>query len=230
MEKSRLKLLALITARGSSKSIKYKNLVKIKNFSLLERIFKAIKISRVTKHIFCSTENKKIANACFKMGLKVIKRPTSLSKDNTNIFYVAKHAVDFLKKKNLVFDYVMLLQPTYPFIKKNDIIGSIKKLRNSDITSCQTVHLTPHSYHYLNTRIIKNNYVQFKFINERRQKFNKQKKEKTYNFGNLVITKTKNLLNEKTFFTKKSTYLVIDRYRSFDLDNKYDLDYSKNFK
>jgi CMP-N-acetylneuraminic acid synthetase len=230
MEKSRLKLLALIPARGSSKSIKFKNLVKIKNVSLLERNFKVIKNSRVTKHIFCSTENKKIADACFKMGLEVIKRPISLSKDNTNIFYVAKHAVDFLKKKNLFFDYIILLQPTYPFVSKSDIVNSIKKLRNSNITSCQTVHLTPHSYHYLNTRIIKNDYVKFKFIDERRKKFNKQKKEKTYNFGNLVITKTKTLLNEKTFFTKKSTFLVIDRYRSFDLDNKYDLDYLKNFR
>ena len=225
-----MKLLALIPARGSSKSIKLKNLVKIKNISLLERNFKAIKNSKVTKYIFCSTESKKISQACFKMGLKVIKRPTSLSKDNSNIFYVAKHAINYLKKKNLAFDYIMLLQPTYPFISKSDIISSIKGLKKPNVTSCQTIHLTPHSYHYLNTRIIKNDYVKFKFNNERKKKFNKQKKEKTYSFGNLVITKTKSLLDEKTFFTKKSTFLVINRYRSFDLDDKFDLDYSKNFK
>ena len=225
-----MKLLALIPARGSSKSIKLKNLVKIKNISLLERNFRAIKNSKITKYIFCSTESRKIADACFKIGLKVIKRPISLSKDNSNIFYVAKHALDCLKKKNLVFDYIILLQPTYPFISKSDIIGSIKKLKKLNVTSCQTIHSTPHSYHYLNTRIIKNDYVQFKFNNKRKKKFNKQKKEKTYNFGNLVITKTKSLLSEKTFFTKKSTFLVINRYRSFDLDDKYDLNYSKNFK
>lgn len=225
-----MKLLALIPARGLSKSIRLKNLVKIKNISLLERNFKAIKNSRITKYIFCSTESKKIAEACFKMGLKVINRPINLSKDNSNIFYVAKHAIDYFKKKSLVFDYIMLLQPTYPFISKTDIIGSIKKLKKPNVTSCQTIHSTPHSYHYLNTRIIKNDYVKFKFNDERKRKFNKQKKEKTYNFGNLVITKTRSLLNEKTFFTKKSTFLVIDRYRSFDLDDKYDLEYSKNFK
>lgn len=225
-----MKLLALIPARGSSKSIKLKNLVKIKNISLLERNFKAIKNSNITKDIFCSTESRIISDACFKMGLKVIKRPLSLSQDNTNIFYVAKHAIEFLKKKNLYFDYIILLQPTYPFISKKDIVGSIKKLKNPNITSCQTIHPTPHAYHYLNTRIIKNGYLRFKFSNERIKKFNKQKKEKTYNFGNLVITKIKNLLIEKTFFTKKSTYFVTDRYRSFDLDDKYDLDFSKNFK
>ena len=225
-----MKLLALIPARGSSKSIKLKNLVKIKNISLLERNFKAIKNSNITKDIFCSTESRIISDACFKIGLKVIKRPISLSKDNTNIFYVAKHAIEFLKKKNLYFDYIILLQPTYPFISKKDIVGSIQKLKNPNITSCQTIHPTPHTYHYLNTRIIKNGYIRFKFSNERIKKFNKQKKEKTYNFGNLVITKIKNLLIEKTFFTKKSTYFVTDRYRSFDLDDKYELDFSKNFK
>ena len=94
-----MKLLALIPARGSSKSIKLKNLVKIKNISLLERNFKAIKNSNITKDIFCSTESRIISDACFKMGLKVIKRPLRLSQDNTNIFYVAKHAIEFLKKK-----------------------------------------------------------------------------------------------------------------------------------
>ena len=87
-------IISTDSARGSSKSIKLKNLVKIKNISLLERNFRAIKNSKITKYIYCSTESRKIADACLKIGLKVIKRPISLSKDNSNIFYVAKHALD----------------------------------------------------------------------------------------------------------------------------------------
>ena len=224
-----MNLLALIPARGSSKSIIFKNLIKIKGFTLIEKNFFAIKKSRITKHIYCSTENIKIKKHCGKIGLNVINRPKSLSKDSTNIFHVAKHALEYLKfKEKIVFDYVILLQPTYPFINYNDILNSINKLKkNPKFTSCQTIHSTPHAYHYLNTRIIKNNSVKFKYSLERMKKFNKQKKNYTYNFGNLVITKVYSLLKEKTFFTKKSTFIKIDRYRSFDLDDKNDLEFLK---
>lgn len=227
-----MKILALIPARGSSKSIKFKNLIKIKGISLLEKNYRAVKKSKITKYVFCSTESKKIISLCDSIGIETINRPKSLSKDDTNIVNVAKHALNFLKKeKNLIFDIIVLLQPTYPFITHKDISKTLKKLKKeTNSTSCQSIHQTPHSYHYLNTRIVSKNLVKFKFEKSRIKKFNKQRKDKTYNFGNLVITKVKNLLKEKTFFTKKSTYVVIDRYRSFDLDDKKDLKYLKNFR
>jgi len=230
MEKSGLKILVLIPARGSSKSIKFKSLTKIKGRSILEISFNVVKNLGISKNIFCSTESKKIENVCKKIGLKVIKRPKHLSKDNTNVFYVAKHAINYLKKKKKFFDYILLLQATYLFLNKKDITGAINKLNNKNFTSCLTLHRTPHMYHYLNTRIIKGNIVKFKFNKLRVRKYNKQKKDVTYHFGNLVITKIKSFLKEKTFFTKRSTFFIINRFSSFDLDDKNDLNYLKNFK
>ena len=96
--------------------------------------------------------------------------------------------------------------------------------------SCQTIHETPHNYHYLNKRILKNNKIYFKFKTMRLKKFNKQKKEKTFHFGNLVATKTKALLKTKNFFCEPSDYVKIDRLNSFDLDDKKDLNYLERIR
>ena len=52
------RILALIPARGASKSIKKKNLVKINNKTLIERIFYSLKKSKYIDKIVCSSENK----------------------------------------------------------------------------------------------------------------------------------------------------------------------------
>ena len=61
----------------------------------------------------------------------------------------------------------------------SDIKNVINKLqKNKSLNSCQTIHKTPHNYHFLNSRVIKSNFLEFKFEKERLKKFNKQKKLK----------------------------------------------------
>ena len=66
MESERLKVIAIIPARGNSKSIKNKNLIKIKNRSLIEIINIEAKKSKIFDNIICSTDSKKILNFCKK--------------------------------------------------------------------------------------------------------------------------------------------------------------------
>ena len=81
----------------------------------------------------------------------------------------------------------------------------------------------------MNTRIInKNNEVEFKFENERKNKRNKQQKPSTYNFGNLIVCRVNKLLKTKDFFCKPSGGIIIDRFSSFDLDDKDDLKFLNN--
>ena len=62
------------------------------------------------------------------------------------------------------------------------------------------MHETPHNYHFLNSRIINDKIIKFKFFKERKNKTNKQKKIKTFSFGNLVACKTSSLMKTKNFF------------------------------
>ena len=60
------KILALIPARGLSKTIKKKNLQNIKNQSLIQRMFLSLKRSKYIDKIVCSSEDRQIINHCKK--------------------------------------------------------------------------------------------------------------------------------------------------------------------
>lgn len=154
MEKLKKKVLALIPARGNSKSIKKKNLTKINGKTLIQLIFDKTKKSKLITKTICSSEDIEILKHCKNIGLDFILRPKKFSKDNSGIFFTAQHAINTLKKKGDFFDILLLIQPTSPFVNSRDFDKVIKSLiKYNHISSCQTIHETPHNYHYLNTRI-----------------------------------------------------------------------------
>ena len=57
----KLKVICIIPARGGSKGIKNKNIVKINNYPLIFYTIKAALASKVCDKIFVSTDSKKIA-------------------------------------------------------------------------------------------------------------------------------------------------------------------------
>lgn len=225
-------MLALIPARGSSKSIKKKNLLTVGNKSLIQRINLALKQSKYLDKIVCSTEDNLIIDHCKKNKIEYIKRPKKLSKDNSDVFFTANHCLNFLKKKNFKYDILILAQPTSPFVSTKIVNKLISFLATKKkYNSVQTIHKTPHNYHYLNTRLLnKDNEVVFKFKNERQHKRNKQKKSVTYNFGNLIACRVDKLLIAKDFFCNPSGGIIVDRFSSFDLDDKEDLNIIKKYK
>lgn len=229
--KTKKKILALIPARGGSKSIRKKNLIKINNKSLIELSFEVAKNSKYVSKIICSTEDKKIINHCKRIGLETILRPKKYAKDDSDIFFTAKHVLDTLKNENFYYDIIVLIQPTSPFLKKKQFEALLKNFikEYKKYSSFQTVHETPHNYHFLNSRIINDKIIKFKFFKERKNKTNKQKKIKTFSFGNLVACKTSSLMKTKNFFSHPSKPIMIDRVSSFDLDNREDLLIMKKF-
>ena len=60
----------------------------------------------------------------------------------------------------------------------------------------------------------------------RLQAYNKQRKPKHYTFGNLVITRTRALLDGQDCFGKISVPVEIPRAYALDVDTSEDLDYA----
>ena len=116
MEKLNNKVLAIIPARGNSKSIKNKNLVKLNKKTLIHHLFDKLKKSKKINQIYCSTDSKKIINHCKKIGLDYEIRDKKFAKDNSNI---SDYLYYILKKK--FFDIIILAQPTSPFINVKKI-------------------------------------------------------------------------------------------------------------
>jgi len=217
-----MKAWAFIPARGGSKSIPLKNLVKLEGISLIERSYQTALNSGCFERIICSTENKKIKNHCSKIGCEVDLRPRSLSGDYTKVSEVVK---EFLKRQTKTLpEYIFLIQPTSPFLRILDIKKLYQLIKNAPCAnSGQTICACPHNFHSWNQRAFREGIVTFIAPRVRKRAFVKQKKPSHFIFGNLVAARVKKLLRGNDFFCAPSVGLIIDQIASYDLDTSEDL-------
>ena len=120
-------ILTIIPARGGSKGIKNKNIKKMLNKPLIYWTIKQIKKINKKSTIIVSTDSKKIRKISLEYNISVpFIRPKIISKDNSSDYDLINHAINFFKKKNIYFKYILLLQPTSPLRTYKDINQSIK--------------------------------------------------------------------------------------------------------
>ena len=139
-----MKVLAIIPARGGSKSIPSKNIQKLGKLPLIAHTIKSAKSSKEVNRIIVSTDNKKIAKIAEQYGAEVpFLRPKKFSRDSSSTLDVVQHAIQFLQKvENYTPDIITILLPTSPFRPPNLIDESIKLLKNTKATSVVSVHKT----------------------------------------------------------------------------------------
>ena len=215
----------IVTARRNSKSIKRKNLVKIKGKELIKYSFDVIKKVNKIKKTIVTTDDEKIKKISTKYNYFVIDRKKSLSGDKVNSVNVI---IDVLKKSLIEFGYLpsyfFLIQPTLPFLQNEHLTKLINVLSsNKKYKSAQTIIKVPHQYHALNQRFFKKKQTGFIEEKKRLSMHNKQTKPKMFAYGNLIVSNTKLFLKNKNFFLKPSFGMLIPNIYGFDLDNKYDL-------
>ena len=95
-----MKILVFIPARGGSKGIPGKNLIELNNKPLikytLETVNQIIKNNEYEWIPFVSTDDDEIAAVGKEYGAKIIKRPSSLSQDNSPEWLAWKHAIKYV--------------------------------------------------------------------------------------------------------------------------------------
>ena len=216
-----MKAICIICARGGSKGLKNKNLLKIKNKSLIQISFEHAKKSKLFDKIILSTDSNKIINSIKKFKFdKVIKRPKKLSTDRAGKVQAIKHAFQYSESiYNQKFDYIVDLDVTSPLRNILDIRKAFQKIieNNSDnlITICESKK-NP----YFNMIKIRNNKPIPIF---KTKKFkSRQSAPDVFDMNASIYIWKRNSLLEKPLFNKKTTYYKMPIERSIDIDNYLD--------
>jgi CMP-N,N'-diacetyllegionaminic acid synthase len=193
MNRKSLNIVGLIPARGGSKGVKRKNIRLLCGRPLLQYSLEVAKQSKLLTHIYCSTEDDEIKETCSNLNLALIHRPDSLSKDDTPSFDVIKHTVITLESKGIKPDYVVLLQPTYPFRSVEDIDIPIDIAINNCAESVVSISPVPKHFHpNWQLKISKEGDLGF-FIGEK-------------NNLSKIVVRRQDL--EETFFRNGSVYVI----------------------
>ncbi len=121
------KILAIIPARGESKTIPRKNVKLLAGKPLIAYIIETAKRVKAIERVIVSTEDTKIAKIAKEYGAEIpFMRTKPLATDQTPTLPVVQHAVAMLKEKeSYTPDYIMLLYPTSPLLSAKRIEEAI---------------------------------------------------------------------------------------------------------
>jgi CMP-N,N'-diacetyllegionaminic acid synthase len=144
-----MKLLGVITARGGSKGIPGKNLKLLAGKPLIAYTLESATGSGVFDRLILSTDDAAIADAARARGCEVpFMRPAELARDETPHLPVLQHAVRWLEEhQGYRPDAVVILQPTSPLRRPEDIRQAVELLARGDADSVLTVsEVSPHGH------------------------------------------------------------------------------------
>ena len=133
------RILSVIPARGGSKGFPRKNIANLAGIPLIAWTIKASLNSKYITKTIVSSDDKEILEVSIKYGAEIIRRPDDLANDTATSESVVKHAIDYLKSIEEVFDIVILLQPTSPFRDYMDIDNAFEIMFNSNATATISV-------------------------------------------------------------------------------------------
>ena len=139
-----MKVLAIIPARGGSKSIPMKNIRPFCGQPLIAySIAAALQAENIDK-VICSTDDQNIAEIAEQFGAEVpFLRPADLAEDDTRDFPVLVHALYELGQQDEEYDAVVHLRPTCPLRAQGLIDQAIDKLNSNAKLDCVRSVSTP---------------------------------------------------------------------------------------
>lgn len=136
-----MNILGIILARGGSKEVPRKNLLKIGGKTLVELAINSANDSKLLSRTIFSTDDSEIFQVAEMAGAYLpFIRPKELALDNSSTFSVVKHAVEWLKSNdNWQADIIVILQPTTPFRTGKHIDDVIELMLNENSDAAITV-------------------------------------------------------------------------------------------
>ena len=216
------KILAIIPARGGSKSIPEKNLRMLCGKPMIAYTIEASLNCRQVDRTIVSTDSEEIKAISEKFGAKSIKRPEELARDDSPIIDAAKHALKELKEKEKYSpDAVLLLQPTSPLRNAEDLGKAVELFVQNNgktVVSVSEAGKAPYVSLTIENGLIKPLFSRDIFMNKRRQDL----QEAFFVNGAIYLTKVESLLKHGNFFGESAIPYVSAAERSVDIDEESD--------
>lgn len=143
--------LALIPARGGSKSLPRKNLAIVCGESLLARVVRCAFDSSLFDAVVVTTDDPAIAEEGLKAGATVpFLRPASMAADHSPVLAAIRHAIEALESGGpRRFDLVALLEPTSPLRTPEIVRSVVEAAERPHMDAALSVSPVPSRYHPL---------------------------------------------------------------------------------
>lgn len=217
--------LALVPARGGSRSIPRKNLKPLGGRPLLHWCLAAIRASDVVDRVCVSTDDEEIAALARAAGAETpFLRPAQLSGDTTPSIPVVEHALSwYASNENYVPDLLLFVQPTEPFVKPDQIRDALSLLLERDADSAITTVEVPRNFHPFHVRAAdREGWLTFADEDAHYAHPSRQADPPRYAFANLYWVRTDVFLREGRLEAGRRVGLQVDEISALDLNDSDD--------
>lgn len=211
-------LLVVIPARGGSKGLPGKNIKPLCGKPLIAYSIDIARAITTDENICVSTDDKRIIKTVEDYGLKVpFIRPAELATDLSDTNDTLLHALDFYKMQGRNFSKLLLLQPTSPLRKIEEVKEAISLYRDDiDMVVSVTKSHAP-------SVLCNDNEEGFVELVYNKKATGRQFQPTFYEFNGAIYVINIKALREKGLggFTRRLKY-EMPKSSSIDIDDIYD--------
>lgn len=222
-----MKFLAIIPARGGSKGLPGKNIKILHGKPLIAYTIEEAKKSKYINEIHVSSDDRKILALAESLGIKTkFVRPKELATDTSAAIDTYLFCIEEYKTKhNLLFDAVIILQPTSPLRTVEDIDACIELFMNKNADSI--ISYTKESHPIFWNKYIDTEGKIYPIFDDVIDVKNRQDYTKTYYPNGSVYVFKIDLLKKRQYFSEKTFAYIMPRNRSVDIDTIEDFEYAE---
>lgn len=215
------RVVAVIPARGGSKSVPGKNIRLLGGKPLLAWAIDVAKQVDEIDRVIVSTDDAQIGSVGRTHGAEIYQRPSHLATDESLVIDALKHLLQTLRTECEEPEWVVLLEPTCPLRTADDVRDCLKLIAQSGYDSAATfkeAELNPHRA----WRIIDS--VPEVFVAGAIPWLPRQKQPMAYQLNGAVYVFRANLLAKETesLLVGKVGAVLMPRDRSQDIDDSID--------
>ena len=216
-------VLAVIPARGGSKGIPGKNIRAFAGKPLIAHSIEAsLHCSLITRTVV-STDDDEIAKIAYAHGAQVIRRPDELATDTSLVIDAIKHAVREVEEEGRNVDVVLLLEPTSPLRRAEDIENCIQVLLDNKADSVATftpAHVSPNRLWRVSGDVVE------PFIEGAVPWLPRQKQPKAFELTGQIYGLSRKILFEKddsiSTLSGRIFPVITPRDTALDIDTEFD--------
>lgn len=134
------RVIALVPARGGSKSVPRKNLKALGGKPLIAWPIEVARETPEIDRVIVSTEDEEIADTARQLGAEVYDRSEELASDTAIITDVIRDLWPRLGAEGEAAEFLVLLEATSPFRTPEMIMGCLQRMVVEDLDSIATFH------------------------------------------------------------------------------------------
>lgn len=218
------RILAIIPARGGSKGLPGKNIRPLAGKPLIGWTLDSAKKSKYLDEIFVSTDSQEIADVAEQFGIKVPElRPAELASDTASSASVVLYTIEHLRRQGKNFDYIILLEPTSP-LRKDDDIDNVIRLGCGHAEKAGVVSLGEiHMEHPSIVKKISGDGIIQAFSDSHHYTQRQQLSKAYFPYGVAYLVKTGYFEEKRLFYGEDSLPYMIERWQCYEVDDIYDM-------